>query len=257
MSNARITPTEICKRLDDLSSLLKAMASNYAAGHSVDHLDIDAFQNAAAAMNSAANIITDQAANIERLTNECMEERAARMMWGDKNAELTRVAGANLDRAKDAEAALEKMREALGAAQCVDEETAKTLLDLLNPLHGALDLQTYDERYKQEFNAPKDAEYSVNVTAQMERDIQQAVIILERRLSPAALTTQGGAAVTPPGLMAALTDALVEIDAEIEQRQYSGSDENWAGLKAISDRGHVAIAKAKGGAAPTTPGDGE
>jgi hypothetical protein len=60
---------------------------------------------------------------------------------------------------------------------------------LLNPLHGSLDRQTYDERLSENFDAPPDAEYAVNVTAQQERDLTQAVLILESRiraLSPPA-----------------------------------------------------------------------
>ena len=64
----------------------------------------------------------------------------------------------------------------------MDKDTIRTLLLLLNPLHGSLDLQTYDEKVKENFDAPRDAEYNVNVTAQMERDLTQAVCILEDRL---------------------------------------------------------------------------
>jgi hypothetical protein len=60
-------------------------------------------------------------------------------------------------------------------------ETISTLLDLLNPLHGSLDRQTYDEKVAENFDAPRDREYSVNVTAQQERDLTQAVRILENR----------------------------------------------------------------------------
>lgn len=64
----------------------------------------------------------------------------------------------------------------------MDKETIKTLLDLLNPLHGSFDKQTYDEKMKAEFDVPPDAEYAVDVTAQQERDLNQAVLILESRL---------------------------------------------------------------------------
>jgi hypothetical protein len=64
----------------------------------------------------------------------------------------------------------------------MDIETIQTLLDLLNPLHGSLDRQTYDEKVKANFDAPRDAEYVVDITAQMERDLTQAVCILESRL---------------------------------------------------------------------------
>lgn len=62
-----------------------------------------------------------------------------------------------------------------------DGETIQALLDLLNPLHGELDRQTYYERLHSNFDAPRDAEYSVNITVQMERDLTQAVLILEQR----------------------------------------------------------------------------
>lgn len=63
----------------------------------------------------------------------------------------------------------------------MDQETIQTLLDLLNPLHGALDKQTYDDKTRAEFDAPRDAEYEVTITAQQERDLTQAVLILEDR----------------------------------------------------------------------------
>lgn len=49
-----------------------------------------------------------------------------------------------------------------------------------------------------------------------------------------------------PEMREALKAILPELDAEIEQRQHSGNDEYWAGLKALSDQGHAAIAKAEG-----------
>jgi hypothetical protein len=61
----------------------------------------------------------------------------------------------------------------------MDIETIETLLDLLNPLHGELDQQTYDDKVKDNFDAPADREYNVNITARMERDLTQAVMILE------------------------------------------------------------------------------
>lgn len=47
-------------------------------------------------------------------------------------------------------------------------------------------------------------------------------------------------------MLAALSALLPEIDSEIEQRQTSGNDEYWQGLKALSDAGHAAVAKAEG-----------
>ena len=64
----------------------------------------------------------------------------------------------------------------------MDKETIEILLDLLNPLHGSLDLQTYDEKVKEDFDGPCDREYNVDITARMERDLTQAVCILESRL---------------------------------------------------------------------------
>ena len=66
-----------------------------------------------------------------------------------------------------------------GAEAALDAETIQTLLDLLNPLHGSLDEQTYDDKVRENFDAPRDAEYEVKVTAQMERDLTRAVCILE------------------------------------------------------------------------------
>lgn len=82
----------------------------------------------------------------------------------------------------------EVMRETL------DAETIKTLLDLLDPLHGSLDEQTYDEKMKEELDLPRDAEFDVRVTVQQERDLTQAVLILEdrERQSRAALSTHEG-----------------------------------------------------------------
>jgi len=64
----------------------------------------------------------------------------------------------------------------------MDRETIQMLLDLLNPLHGSLDRQTYDDKVKADFDAPSDYEYNVDITAQQERDLCQAVMVLESRL---------------------------------------------------------------------------
>lgn len=63
-----------------------------------------------------------------------------------------------------------------------DRETLQTILDLLNPLHGSLDQQINLDGPPDELGAPPDREYAVNVTEQMERDLTQAVCILENRL---------------------------------------------------------------------------
>jgi hypothetical protein len=65
----------------------------------------------------------------------------------------------------------------------MDKETIQTLLDLLNPLHGSMDRQVNDQRTDEDYmDPPHDREYAVNITAQQERDLTQAVMILERRL---------------------------------------------------------------------------
>lgn len=63
----------------------------------------------------------------------------------------------------------------------LDLETVQTLLDLLNPLHGSLDRQTYDEKHAHNFDPAPDCEHDVVVTSQQERDLTQAVLILENR----------------------------------------------------------------------------
>lgn len=65
----------------------------------------------------------------------------------------------------------------------MDKETIETLLDLLNPLHGSMDRQVNDQRTDEDYmDPPPDREYAVNITALQERDLTQAVMILESRL---------------------------------------------------------------------------
>jgi hypothetical protein len=64
----------------------------------------------------------------------------------------------------------------------MDCETIQILLELLNPLHGSIDRQTYHEKVKANFDAPLDAEYAIDITAQMDRDLTQAICILESRM---------------------------------------------------------------------------
>lgn len=61
-------------------------------------------------------------------------------------------------------------------------ETLQTLLDLLNPLHGSLDRQMYVDKQTPDFDPHPDDESDVIVTAKMERDLTQAVRIIESRL---------------------------------------------------------------------------
>lgn len=63
----------------------------------------------------------------------------------------------------------------------IDRETAKILLDLLNPLHGALDRQFLD-RSEHPLGRHPDDDEDVIITVQQERDLTQAVCILENRL---------------------------------------------------------------------------
>jgi hypothetical protein len=60
-----------------------------------------------------------------------------------------------------------------------DRETIETLLDLLNPLHGFLDRE-FSEGGPEE--AQRDDEVAVNVQVGHERDLTQAVMILQDRL---------------------------------------------------------------------------
>lgn len=62
----------------------------------------------------------------------------------------------------------------------MDRETAHTLLDLLNPLHGALDDQISDAVVREELELPEDYEHHVVITPQMERDLTKAILILEK-----------------------------------------------------------------------------
>lgn len=63
----------------------------------------------------------------------------------------------------------------------IDRETAQVLLDLLNPLHGSLDRQFLDKR-EHPLGSHPDDEHDVIITAQQERDLTQAVCILENRM---------------------------------------------------------------------------
>lgn len=97
-------------------------------------------------------------AGLEILIAPCMPEHAAKTLSNAYNSAVS-----------------------MQKTKLMDCETIQVLLDLLNPLHGEIDRQTYDERYKQGFDAPADAEYNVDITACMERDLTQAVLILEAR----------------------------------------------------------------------------
>lgn len=71
--------------------------------------------------------------------------------------------------------------ETFATAAHVDLETVQTLLDLLNPMHGELDRQLYDDRMRTEYEVPRERDWGVRITEGMERDLTQAVLILEDR----------------------------------------------------------------------------
>jgi hypothetical protein len=64
----------------------------------------------------------------------------------------------------------------------MDRETIQTLLDLLDPLHGSLDRQFLDNGPEHPLGGHPDDEHDVLITTQQERDLTQAVCILEDRL---------------------------------------------------------------------------
>lgn len=63
----------------------------------------------------------------------------------------------------------------------MDKETIQTLLDLLNPLHGELDRQFLDKTFHP-LGAQREDEVDVLIKAGHERDLTQAISILEDRL---------------------------------------------------------------------------
>lgn len=86
--------------------------------------------------------------------------------------------GTNLFDATQADAMVRYLIEGMPG---LEGETIQTLLDLLNPLHGDLDQQTYDAKVAMDFDMPSDYAHDVTVTAQQERDLTLAVLILENR----------------------------------------------------------------------------
>lgn len=89
---------------------------------------------------------------------------------------------------------LETIIAALEAAATLQpgEGWKETLLDLLNPLHGSLDKQLYDERSREEWEIPPDCEHHVIVTEKMERDLTKAVLILEGKVPAPVIPSAGG-----------------------------------------------------------------
>jgi hypothetical protein len=73
----------------------------------------------------------------------------------------------------------------------IEADSARQLLNLLNPLHGSLDEQTYDEKRKAEFDPHPDDEYAVNVTSKQEGDLTKAVVLLEKLASQSTAQPSG------------------------------------------------------------------
>ena len=125
----------------------------------------------------------------------------------------------------DYKAAIEQGRAALAALPqdvmegiALDAETIQTLLDLLNPLHGSLDEQTYNEKIKENFDAPREYEHHVMVTWGQEGDLSQAVRILEDRKSQIA---SGLVTVTHPDETAIRADER-ERCAKVAEESHAG-----------------------------------
>jgi len=101
----------------------------------------------------------------------------------------------------------------------VDKETIEILLELLNPLHGELDQQLYDERLREELEIPRDRQWNVDISEGMERDLCQAVLILEARKRDAVSYAAAH------GFINALNAAKLEYSAL-----------SWSGMNVFGDR---------------------
>lgn len=64
---------------------------------------------------------------------------------------------------------------------------APDLLAILDELEGSFDEQTYQEKAREDFDAPDDREYSVNITAKQLRAISS--VLLKTQVTPAATRT--------------------------------------------------------------------
>lgn len=68
------------------------------------------------------------------------------------------------------------------AAKPPPPSLAQQVLDLINPLHGSLDAQTYDEKMRDNhrgLSRPADYAFDVMVTDKQEADLTKAVLLLE------------------------------------------------------------------------------
>lgn len=109
----------------------------------------------------------------------------------------------------------------------MDLETIQILLDLLNPLHGSVDKQIMDQvTDERELDAPSDREYNVDVTARMERDLTQAVCILEDRKRQATVTQ-----------VSAMTDTQQLVARIKRSSKYYGQTEPgaWFDVRVVAD----------------------
>lgn len=161
----------------------------------------------AAGMREALTKIADGAVRDAAMANARLQDAGA---ISDKKMSIisTRLYFAN-EVEKIARAALSAAPDQTAGGAVLDRETIQTILDLLNPLHGSLDEQTYDDKLKGNFDLPGDAEHNVNITSKHDRDLTQAVSILENRLRAA----------TPPGLdpvTVATKPLIVDIGAAFE-----------------------------------------
>lgn len=60
---------------------------------------------------------------------------------------------------------------------------------LISFLDTSFDKQTYDEKRKNDFDAPEDYEYCINVTANTERELSSVALDIEKLQTTAALAT--------------------------------------------------------------------
>lgn len=65
----------------------------------------------------------------------------------------------------------------------LDCDMIQKLLGLLNPLHGSMDRQVYNQvTDEHELDAPSDREYDITITAKQVHEFTWAVMLLEARL---------------------------------------------------------------------------
>lgn len=107
----------------------------------------------------------------------------------------------------------------------IDETAVRRLLTLLNPLHGWLDQQLYEERREQRRQGDepaRDHDYEVRVTDGMERDLAEAVNLLESRLPGSGLLEY------PRDITPALHDILSMMVFELSPMAHAFRDAGFA-----------------------------